>query len=436
MRKYYWLTLPIVLVLVLAGIMDNRVALNTTTTKPQPAASPPKYIVIAWNNLGLHSYNPDFSNLAILPPYNTLIAQVIKVGDPPKIITSGVIIEYSFPDNTYSVKQPDRPDKTNFWEYEQALYGVTTPPNIGLTGKGLSGTMDLASDGAYYIAEGIPLTDIRDQDVETMKPYPFQKASIVVRDANNPKNVLATLTVVAPVSTELNCVNCHADTKVATTRYPIEPTGKVETNILSIHDYLNADKYATYLADFPNLLAKTPLLDHQPVNCNWCHASNAAGAPAVGNIKNLSNAIHRHHNPTLVPDLSPDTNGCYNCHPGKQTQYLRDVMSINFALNCTSCHGDITNVAQNQSPWLIEPKCSNASCHGAGYDTTPALYRESTGHGGLYCEACHDSTHAIAPSREYNDTIKFIQLQGYVGTLSDCTVCHATEPTSRFVHMP
>ena len=432
MRKYYWIILPAIILLVSAGLVDNQVSATNNISKPPPQT--PKYIVIGWNNLGMHCYNPDFSNLAILPPYNTLLAQVIKVDEPPQIVTSGVIVEYSFPDNTYSVGQKGRPDKTNFWEFEQALYGVTTPPNIGLTGKGLSGTMDLAPNGSYFIAEGIPLTNIRDQDAVTQKPYPFQKALITVRDASNPSVVLAQLTVVSPVSTELNCVNCHDDTMDATTKYPITPTGKVETNILALHDYLNGDLYAQYLAGFPDMLAKTPLLDNQPVNCDWCHGSNATGTQPIGEVKNLSNAMHGHHNPDNAPDITPDTDGCYNCHPGPETQCLRDTMSQNFAMNCTNCHGDITVVAQNTDPWLIEPKCSNTGCHGAGYNTSLALYRESTGHGGIYCEACHDSTHAIAPSRESNDTIKFQTLQGHPGTLSDCTTCHATEPTSRFVH--
>ena len=436
MKKYYWAFIPIILLIVAAGIADNQVKATSTLNQPSAPAKNSGYILLGWNNLGMHCYNPDFSNLAILPPYNTLVAQVIKLGDPPQIVTSGVIVEYSFPENTYSVGKQGRPDKTNFWEYEEALYGVTTPPNIGLTGKGLSGTMDLAADGKFFIAEGIPLTDIRDMDAAQGKPYPFQKAQLTVRDANNPTKVLATLTVVAPVSTELNCVNCHDDTMDATTKYPITPTGKVETNILALHDYLNVLSYTQYLADYPDLLAKTPLMDHQPVNCDWCHGSNATGAPNVGLIKSLSNAMHGHHNPVNAPDITPDTDGCYNCHPGPATQCLRDTMSENFAMNCTSCHGDITVVAQNSTPWLTEPKCSNTGCHGAGYDTILALYRQSTGHGGIYCEACHDSTHAIAPSREANDTIKFLQLQGHAGTLSKCTVCHATEPTDRFVHNP
>lgn len=434
MKKQFWIAIPVIIVLVTAGMIDYKVTADSSASRPQPSPQGPKYIVLAWNNLGMHCYNPDFSNLAILPPYNTLMAQVIKVDEPPQIVTSGVIVEYRFPDNTYSVDKKGHPDKTNFWEFEQALYGVTTPPNIGLTGKGLSGTMDLSPNGAYYIAEGIPLTDIRDQDAVTQKAYPFQKAEITVRDANNPSLVLAQVIAVAPVSTELMCVNCHDDTMDATTRYPITPTGKVETNILALHDYLNANTYAQFLDAFPDLLAKTPLLENQPVNCDWCHSSNATGAQPVGEIKSLSNAIHGHHNPTNAPDITPDTAGCYNCHPGPETQCLRDTMSTNFAMNCTNCHGDITVVAQNTNPWLIEPKCSNTGCHGTGYDTTLALYRESTGHGGIFCEGCHDSTHAIAPSRVSNDTIKFIELQGHSGSLSDCTACHATTPASRFVH--
>jgi hypothetical protein len=436
MKKSAVLGLLLALVIAVTGLTTSQAAANHGTAAAPPPPHRPEYVVVGWNNLGMHCYDPDFSHLAILPPYNTLIAQVIKVGDPPQIVTSGVTVQYSFPDNTYSVGKQGRPDKTNFWKHAKDLFGTSLPPNIGLTGKGLRGTMDKAADGPYFVAEGIPLTDIRDQDTATMKPYPFQKALVTVQDALDPTTTLAHLTVVAPVSTELNCANCHADNMDATTRYypDVQPTGNVETNILALHDYLNRNNYTSYLEGRPDLLAKTPLSSHQPVLCAWCHGSNALGAPVVGKVKNLSNAMHGHHNPTNAPDITPDSAGCYNCHPGPQTQCLRDTMSKDFSLNCTNCHGDITKVAQNPSPWLNEPKCSNAGCHGAGYDTTQALYRQSQGHGGLYCEACHDSTHAIAPSREANDTIKFIDLQGHAGALRDCTVCHATRPTGMFRH--
>ena len=59
-----------------------------------------EYVVIGWNDLGMHCYDLDYSVMAVLPPYNTLWAQVVHRGDPPEILTSGVEVEYSFPDNT------------------------------------------------------------------------------------------------------------------------------------------------------------------------------------------------------------------------------------------------------------------------------------------------------------------------------------------------
>ncbi len=394
------------------------------------------YVVLGWNNLGMHCYNPDFSSLMILPPYNTLVAQVVRRGDPPQVVTSGVTVQYEFPENTYSVSRQGRPDKSNFWDYADAIFGVTLPPDVGLTGKSLAGTMDPDPDKARYVAAGIPLTEFRDQDAVNQKRYPFQKAEITVNDTS--KKTLASLTVVAPVSTELSCGNCHSDTMDATTRYApdVQPTGKIDTNILTLHDYLNRENYAVYLAGRPDLLAMTPLMENQPVMCAKCHGDNALNMPQVGTIKNLSNAIHGHHNPVNAPDITPDTAGCYNCHPGPETQCLRDTMSQNLSLQCTDCHGDITRVAQNPDPWLNEPTCSQAGCHGAGYETSDPLFQNSVGHGGMYCEACHDSTHAIAISREANDAIKFQELQGHTGTLTDCTVCHATKPTAMFNHTP
>jgi hypothetical protein len=58
----------------------------------------------------------------------------------------------------------------------------------------------------------------------------------------------------------------------------------------------------------------------------------------------------------------------------------------------------------------------------------------SKGHANIYCAACHDSPHAIAPSREPNDGVKFVNLQGHSGTLRQCTACHATQPIHRFQH--
>ena len=69
-----------------------------------------KYVLIGWNDLGMHCISPSYKEMAILPPFNNLWVQVIQRGDPPQIVTSGVSIEYSVIDNT-TVE-----GKTDFWQ--------------------------------------------------------------------------------------------------------------------------------------------------------------------------------------------------------------------------------------------------------------------------------------------------------------------------------
>lgn len=56
----------------------------------------------------------------------------------------------------------------------------------------------------------------------------------------------------------------------------------------------------------------------------------------------------------------------------------------------------------------------------------PMLYRVSTGHEGIFCEACHGATHGIWPNKNpnSNDNVAAIQLQGHTGTISECSICH------------
>lgn len=364
------------------------------------------YIVVAWNDLGMHCYNRDFQDLAVLPPYNTLWAQVVKRGNPPQVVTNNITVSYSFPDNTYSV------GKSNFWTYDLALFGVDLPPNVGLTGKGLSGTMDLHGD--HFIAEGIPLTEYNDSD--WVNRYPYQRA-LVVAARTDTHEELARLTVVAPVSTEMRCDFCHYDGGLEEIS-----TGRVETNILTLHDKENLDEYP------PGHTGK--LMDRRPVLCAECHSSNALNAAGMPGLPSLSRAMHEKHSGEVPESLD----GCYKCHPGPQTKCLRGVMSEQKGMDCIDCHGNMATVSQNPSPWLIEPRCDSTACHGSGYHQDKPLYRLSKGHGGIYCEACHDSTHAIAPSRESNDMIKFLTLQGHDGTLDKCLVCHSSFPVSPGPH--
>jgi hypothetical protein len=48
----------------------------------------------------------------------------------------------------------------------------------------------------------------------------------------------------------------------------------------------------------------------------------------------------------------------------------------------------------------------------------------------MQCESCHGATHAEYPSSDTNDNLQSIALQGYAGTVRECTVCHTTTPLS------
>jgi hypothetical protein len=193
-------------------------------------------------------------------------------------------------------------------------------------------------------------------------------------------------------------------------------------------------------------------------------------------IRPFTQVLHDKHASVIDPDTTQALNNssnrtaCYTCHPGSKTQCLRGVMGKATTANgdslmsCQSCHGNMEAVGNSaRQGWIDEPTCE--SCHNSGAtnrraisgvgDTkngkpiipadrtfatnadTPAikglhpnLYRFSTGHGGLQCEACHGSTHAEYPSLHADDNIQSIAVQGHAGTVAECTACHKTVPNT------
>ena len=87
--------------------------------------------------------------------------------------------------------------------------------------------------------------------------------------------------MVAPVSTELNCSNCHG-------------TANTFLNILQMHD---KNSGTTLVADRANGTLHL---------CAECHADNALGLAGKPGVKNLSLAMHGFHKDKVNVGRRPD----------------------------------------------------------------------------------------------------------------------------------
>ncbi len=444
------------------------------------------WTLTGWNNLGMHCMDDDYSVFSILPPFNTVNAQLI---DPQgRLLTNPVGITLTFEgvaDATGSINTTSA-NKTNFWDYAPQLFGANLVVDAGLAGKSMPGSgntpqpMDWDPTFHWFNATGIPITP--HDDLGGNNAYPLMK--LTAKNASG--TTLASVNVVLPVSEEVDCRGCHASGTNSAAKpaagWVNEPNGKRDhrLNILRLHDEKNAAN-ATYQAALQangfraTGLFDTVTQDARPILCAQCHASEALGTGGFAGVKPLTTSVHGFH--ALVVDLktgltlNADTNrtACYQCHPGSTTRCLRGAMGSavatdgSLAMQCQSCHGSMSDVGTpTRTGWLDEPNCQ--ACHtgtatsnsgrivfnsvfdSPGHMRVPAnttfatnpntpaagksLYRFSTGHGKLQCEACHGSTHAEFPTWAPNDNLLSTQVQGHVGKLAECSACHNPLPNT------
>ena len=445
-------------------------------------------IVLAANDLGMHCMDREFSVFSILPPFNVVNAQVMKRdsnGRPYLTDDGNVELFYdAVSDDSGSINTRSI-GKTTFWQYADSLFSVNLQNGEGLTGLYMPdddpqgrGSQSMAYDlqHMWYSAAGIPMTPV--DDALDINPYPLMR--IVARDTVSGEPV-GGLDIVVPVATETDCRNCHNTGGIAaqgggwSNDQDLEIQSKI--NILKLHD----NEEATNLENAQPVLCTqchySPALDLSGTG----PSGDQVGKP------NFSQAIHEYHgeleenNIPLFPSAGPVTDTCFQCHPGNITQCQRGAMKTG-GMDCNDCHGDMLSVggkfplAQDGSmdgandggtrrPWLDLPRCQ--SCHtgdAISYLTGPnlisdpdwpfrlrqafktgddsaspllasnkrfaedtnTLFRFSRGHGQIMCEGCHGSTHAVWPNETVgaNDNNAAMMLQGYVGTIMECSTCH------------
>ena len=430
-----------------------------------------QYSLMAWSELGMHCIDgKDYSIFSVLPPYNVIHAQLVKKGEPPTLVTSGVTITYqATPDLTNSANSKSA-NKTNFWSYVLPLFLASPPPETGLAGyKTQSRTAQNMTYNAtlgYWEAVGVPTVPYDDK----LKFNPFPMALLVAKDSAG--TILAQAKIVLSVSDELTCNTCHASGSDVNAMpsagwvYNSDPAKDTKLNILRKHDdrwnisgylsQLQKNGYTYQAKLYDTAVAGTPVL------CAACHSDNALAASGLPGIGAEASDMHTLHGSQVLlsngltldqNSATSDANSCYLCHPGPVTKCKRGAMNTQL---CSSCHGNLTYAGNaTRQPWYIEPACQ--MCHNSSQrytttfdangqwrqttDTTFAtnnnvpipganLFRFSSGHGGVFCSGCHGSPHAEFPSLQANDNVYPKQLQKYAAKVTECSVCHTSKMTA------
>ena len=412
------------------------------------------YVLLVWNDLGMHCLSDGDAWFSFLPPANTLEAQLILRGDPPQLIRDSVEITYAVEPG---YENPSR--HVAFWKFTESLYGRKLENNVGLFGKGPKGKFDFDSTRNSFLAAGIPVLPYKDDG--TYNPYPH--FTVEARHQVSGK-LLMTTKVVAPVSTEIGCRNCHEG---GWRRQGSGLSDETAQSILAAHDRLS---HTTLLADAQQ---------GRPQLCQSCHADPVLAAPGKPGVLDFSTAMHAWHAHYIPME---DARSCNLCHPSSargNTRCLRDPHNA-LGMDCISCHGSLAENAvsllnnQMDKPsarrlltplavadkdsikpriaWHGQTDCLN--CHkdfqppegDSGFNTwTPderGLYRMRTDEVGVRCPACHGSTHAMYPAhnpvsrdRDNIQPLQYGKSRAPIGSDMNCTVCHL-KPMEIAIHHP
>ncbi len=417
-----------------------------------------EYVLLTWNDLGMHCISDCDPWFILLPPANTLEAQLIKRGPVPVPVINGVNIKYRV-ENGFN----DPSKHVRFWEFAESYFGKPLPENVGLAGNGLEGEFKYDEERNGFIAEMIPVVPYKDDG--SFNPYPMFYVEAVDQETGK---VLASTKVIAPVSTEMGCRNCHGGGWRVNGVSGV--TDETAINILKVHDRINGtDLYGSALAGKPKL-------------CQSCHADPALNAAGKPEHNNFSAAMHGWHANYMYIEGGK---ACVMCHPASPVGNTRCNRGIHpqLDLNCTHCHGTLTDHAAGllkaqsstksskrllenlknisvgsienvnpRIPWAQEPDCLN--CHAdfekpkdgfTGFNQWnnefAELYRIRTGDAGIRCIACHNSTHSVYPARnafgwnrDNTQPMQYSNMPLPIGSEFTCAVCHTIKMEDSIHH--
>jgi len=470
---------------------------NTTLTAvygtPPPPPTGGDYKVLAWNDLGMHCACPGAETFLILPPFNTIRAQVFKYGaNDPVVVSSGVNVSYQMIDNNENDNYLINTDPyyKNIIAFSPKMFPgyqpVVSGKIVSISGLGLAGNMSYNSTPMAWEAVGIPAFPVptgTSGDVmldpfstTNAKRNPYLTAQVKVTDTAG--TVLATTNTVVPVAFG-GCCSCHLNLAAAN-GYTKDPRGS-----FNYMGKLHATKASTGRTvskiDFSFIDPDGDAVGG-PIRCSWCHWDPAMGessAPGLANVwpnytimpgatftkadvkvsqYSFSDVLHKFHSqsPVVLSNYDPNiARNCYDCHPGNMSgdsfNCYRGAMK-SASIWCVDCHGDLNqraSLGQLTQPWQQStlPTCNAPStgvtsafpCHNAITYPTPGTWDNglfgkfinSRGHkGSVLCSTCHGSPHAEAPSTLAQDQTQLKNAQSDTKPLGVCTYCHPNKSSS------
>lgn len=456
---------------------DSPFALSGTTApapkamkKPIAPAAPATFnpekdahLVTAFSLQGMRHVTDAEPAFTLLPPGNTLVAQVIRRAPSPQPLLAGngnataavlYTLEYA----------PD-----------PALFPDTVPARGRLDGSGdgpwfandsivvlpyIAGKAMLPGKNGTAGAEGANKAGGKNGRDGSGMFYAYPTARVTAVDAAGA--VLVETRAVLPVSTETGCRNCH------TGPWKYHDTAGISAqtaeHILAVHDRRNRTRLAEQAGH------------GESVDCRSCHSG-------AGKQPNLSTALHGFH-ATMKLEGAKACGACHPSSPTGATRFYRDIHAM-WGLDCTRCHGAMTEHALSllrfeaergsaaaatrmalleptgsiaaadirpRKPGVNLPHCSG--CHDFKKKPDPSTAsafnkwtKDRAGRfslavdntGALRCPSCHGSPHAVYPAdgpAGDDDNFQPLQYQKAsmpLGREGNCSVCHTVD-MDYFIH--
>ncbi|WP_031480563.1 cytochrome ubiquinol oxidase subunit I [Maridesulfovibrio frigidus] len=363
---------------------------------PSPFIKDQKYTLMAWPLEGLRLIVQSEGRVELSESGSIVRAQLLLRGDPPEVVTDDVKIVCEL--------------------------------------KSINQTYDMTVKDGFFESSAIKALPYSDDGYQ---PLPLVEVSAVDGDGE----IIATTTIVLPVSTRATCNNCHGG------EWAVKGQGGLASqtadDFLKIHD---RDNHTDFVAQVNSE-------DGAAIDCLSCHDGDTQ--------LELSTALHGFHAVYLA---EKDNEACTMCHPQESLRGLhKDV-----GMECVNCHGPMENHAlallksekdkpvakklmslimpvdidvaeiNPRTPWVQEPDCLTCHVDFAGPDTDSAfnvwnedkseLFRNRKDEmDAVMCAACHNAPHAIFPAVDERDNIRALQYMGEskpIGSGGTCTVCH------------